>query len=197
MPLPAPVQSAIDQFTTALSSALAPGPGIGTPVQVTPTPWWKPSLDQATALASAAGQPVGNILGWTGTGPNTSQTKLPALALGDVAGAQKYAAFGYRPDGTHWVWSQAWLAAQRAFADQIAVCATGTEAAALVPGCQSCDTDAVIYAIMTGIVNAPSQRTAFETVQFGGGQAVTMAQVVAALQAQTTVTPGGAGPSGN
>lgn len=142
-------------------------------------PWHRPTLAQARTFAGKVGLTVEQVLGWDRTGANVAQTKAPPVGLGDVAAAKEYAAFGYRPDGTHYLWTQDWISGQRDFADRILSCASASEAAVLLPGCESADTDAVVYGIMTGLVSAP-KFTPFQAPVWRYG--LTVADLVGYLQ---------------
>jgi hypothetical protein len=176
MTLDPKVQSALDTITAALQGAPA----------AAPTEWWRPTADQLTAFCHATGSIAANVTGWTGTGNQLgAQSPIAPLALGDAQNSQMYASFGFRPNGVHYLWTAADLEAHRALADKIAAAPSPAAAEALCKGAggPGVETDAVIYAIMTGLTNPLQDFSAPEFAAAGpNGPAQTLADVVWYLQ---------------
>lgn len=190
MTLDPKVAADLTQLETDLGAQAAP-------TDAPPLPdWWRPTVAQTAAFAAKVGLSLASVIGYPGTGTNTSQEKAPPVAAGDVATAMLYASFGFRPDGVHYLWTQDWIVGQRDFADQIALCPDAPSADKLLPGAGApgVTTDAVVFSLMTGLTTAP-KFTPFINPKYSGGQ--TVAAILSGLQAQTTATPGGPGPSGS
>jgi hypothetical protein len=167
---------------------------IATPVVTAPAikpKWWRPTTADAAAFSAKTGLPLAAILGWDGVteGGNTlAQKKAPAITPGDTAAALEYAAFGYRPGGVHYLWTQDWIEKQRQFADKML--APGTDVELYCANAKFTDDNGLAYQIMTGIVENPIL-TPFQTPV---ARAETLDQTVVYLG--QSVNPDGPGPSG-
>lgn len=185
------------------------------PVATTTPPehirWWRPTSAAAASFATRIKIALANVLGWDGiTQPQTVQSfKAPSLgAQPNPDDAKVYAAFGFRPDGTHYLWTQEWIEKQRAFCDKLDAAEDAPALTALCPGAADpgVETDAVIYAFMAGLCNAPEM---FSTPHFrvpklvddgtgkftpGDGYATSVADV--ALYLAQIASASGPGPSG-
>lgn len=151
----------------ALVTKIAAKLGIATDATDAPPPaslFWLPSGEQIKAFAEKFGLTVDQVIGWDGTGENTAQKKLPALKgfpiakVGDAivrpstAEALEYAAHGYRPDGSKWLWTRTALASARALASSVHSATSEEELDSLLPGVKFMEDEAASFAIMTGLL---------------------------------------------
>jgi hypothetical protein len=169
-------------------SALAPAPNAAPAIK---PKWWRPTTSDAVAFAAKTGLSLAAILGWDGVtegGNAVAQKKAPTLTPGDTAAALEYAAFGYRPDGVHYLWTQDWIEKQRQFADKLLT--PGTDVEKFVTNAKFTDDNGLAYQVMTGIVENPIL-TPFQTPV---ARAETLDQTVVYLG--QSVNPDGPGPSG-
>lgn len=171
------------------------------PLNPTPAPtpgkdWWNPGPNQAISFAAFAGTTPENVNGWTGQGPNTAQTKIPALVNPSEDQAKAYATFGYTPNGTHYIWTAEGLVNARKRCDAIHKCENPQQADALIPGAGApgVTEDAIEFAIMTGLI--PEQQPLMPAPEYrillpgGEGQLCLTVSDLLAYFANQPVGPG-------
>lgn len=158
MPLNSNQQAALDAFVDTLDP-VAPPPA-------SPSLFWLPSGADAQAFADEFSIPVNDVLGWDGVEPNTAQKRLPALdgypatssgSAGSftvkqaaTAAALRYAAFGYRVDGSRWNWRRQDLKAARDLCTTLWQETDPEKLDALIPGAKFMDPIALNFAVMCG-----------------------------------------------
>jgi hypothetical protein len=174
------LKDALDTITRALGSEPVPAPA-----------WFDPTPTETAAFSVAHGIPLADVLGYTGTGENTAQTKITPLVNPTDEELLVYGKFGYRANGSRWVWTRYDLALNRAyFCAGIARAESPDQADAVISGAGLVTQLVAEYLVMGGaIVNStPFASPRLQTGTLNGDS--TLADASAFLTGSGS-TPGG------
>jgi hypothetical protein len=169
MALPGPVQSALDNFTSALAAALGTTPSTAAIPVLQVAPWWKPTATQTIAFAQRIGWAVADLDG-NRQANNSPQAPKIVACDGTAADAMAYASFGFLPDGVRWMWSSSQRDTQRKLVDKLNDCGSPDAANLLVQGAGNLTTD---FALFLVLLDQTTGTSVFGSVSFVEAQGYT------------------------